>query len=261
MSFRRSRRSPDLYRRVRRALREIGPDSDRVWSHPFVRAARQAVGRALAALILCSIHIASAAAQDVPAALLGPEPEETIALALYGGRLMTVQTDGATAAKDLFAIRFIAALPLDFGFKLAVRGDMTALGPIDPTNVDIESARSLEGYLALSRSWRLKTLDVGPAVMAGALVPVDAGVTWASRNTYGAGVRLGRGRSWVYALYGKNGAADATCGHSCDAGDRRFVFAGSIEFGRVAAFGDYVSGFGGYGRAGFFIRVPLPGGE
>lgn len=201
-------------------------------------------------VLLAALAAAPAIAQDSP----------TVETNLYAGRLLVLdgQHGAQSGGTKLWTVRLTNVIHFKGGLQLGARGDVTALEQIDPTSLNLEAARSLEGYAALSRPWAVGGgLTVGPALVAGSLVPTGQ----RGQPTYGAGARLGRGRSWLYALYGTNGAADDDAQRSWkeDVGPR-FIVAGSIEVGRFALVGDLVSGHGGYARLGVLVRVPTPGG-
>lgn len=184
--------------------------------------------------------------------------QDAPSVALYGGRLLTVDQDQAGSlarGADLFALRLVVSAPGPYGLRLGFRGDVTSLGYIDPNSLDLSSLKTAEGYTALSWSTRFAGLDVGPAVMAGALVPVEGAVEWRLAMAYAGGARIGRGRSWAYAFVGKDEAADLAC--SCSPGLRGIV-AGSVEIWRVSIQGEWITGPAGRKRVGAMVRLPLP---
>jgi hypothetical protein len=209
------------------------------------------MGRVILHGAAIAILATAAHAQDAPTL-------EAPYVALYGGRLLTVDQDQAgslTRGADLFALRLIVSAPGPYGLRLGFRGDVTSLGYIDPNSLDLSSIKTAEGYTALSWSTRVAGLDLGPAVMAGALVPVEGAVEWRLAWAYAGGARIGKGRSWAYAVAGKDEAADLAC--SCSPGLRGIV-AGSIELWRISVQAEFISGPGGRKRVGALVRLPLP---
>lgn len=191
--------------------------------------------------------------------LYAAESTPKVSTALFGWKLFVIDREGEAYRRggDLFGGRAIASVDLSGGLHLGLRGDASALSNFDLKNPG--TWRSLEGYAALSRPFGTGPLwTVGPAIMAGALVPVTTEATWSSRSTWGGGVRVSRGRSWGYVLAGRNGAADE---RSLGASPMRLLFAGQIEVRRVALVGDAVTGPGGFVRAGVAYRIPIPGGK
>lgn len=181
--------------------------------------------------------------------------------ALYVGRLATIDQDKAgtiSRGADLFIARFVVSVPANNGLRLAGRLDVSSLAAIDPSNLDLSTIRTAEGYLALSWSAHLGSFEVGPALSTGALAPLENGTPIGYQTLYAGGLRLGRGYSWVYALAGKDGAADAAASYQGQ-GPTRFITAGSLELSRFAVIWDYVSGPGGRKRAGLMFRLPMPG--
>lgn len=216
----------------------------------------------LAAAMLPALFLALAAPARAQA------PSAAVESNLYAGTLTYLDhayAGGFQVGAKLATLRLVMTLPLPGGLRLAARGDLTALGAIDPNAPDLRTSRTVEGYAALSWSRSIAGMSVGPAVMAGALVPTGDAFAWRYEPTYGAGLRLGRGRSWVYGLVGKDGASDEECltrKYGCAAaGDWRPIIAGSIEFGRAAIVGDFVGGSIGRVRLGALVRLPSPGGN
>jgi hypothetical protein len=208
----------------------------------------------LLVLLIGSSAVLAAAAPSIPK----PAAKSELQSSLYLGTLLTLDQDQGGAlhrGKDLVTLRIVAALPLPIGIRFGGRMDMTSLGAIDPANLDLKSLRTIETYGALSWSRKVAGFDVGPAVAAGALIPVEGAVTWRYEALFSGGARLGRGRSWLYLMAGSDGAADAAC--ACTGG-LRFIGAGSIELSRFALIGDFVSGPGGRKRLGALFRLPLP---
>jgi len=213
----------------------------------------------LSILILCALlslptFVVAADVAPAPAPAAKPELET----ALYLGTLLTLDQDQGGAlhrGQDLVTLRLVAALPLPLGIRFGGRMDLTSLGAIDTANLDIKSLRTIETYGALSWSRKVAGFDMGLAVSAGALVPVEGAVEWRYQTLYAGGLRLGRGRSWTYVMAGSDGAADAAC--ACSSGVRA-ILAGSVEFHRFALVGDWVSGAGGRRRGGVMFRVPMP---
>lgn len=183
------------------------------------------------------------------------EPVPHMTTALYAWKLAVLDRDGQAYRRggDLFGGRAIASMDLRGGLHLGLRGDASALSGFDLQNPG--TWRSLEGYGALSRPFAAGSITVGPALMAGALVPVTTAATWSSRPTWGGGVRVGQGWSWLYVLAGKNGAADE---RAFGATPMRLLMAGHVELHRVALVGDFVSGPGGFARGGLALRIPIP---
>ena len=210
-------------------------------------------------LTLCALLSLSpfvAAADVAPAPALAVKAE--LQTALYLGTLLTLDQDQGGAlhrGQDLVTLRLVAALPLPLGIRFGGRMDLTSLGAIDPSNLDIQSLRTIETYGALSWSRKWAGFDVGAAVAAGALVPVEGTVEWRHESLFAGGFRVGRGRSWAYPMVGKDGAADAACG--CEK-SWRFIVPASVEFKRFALIGDLVTGPGGRKRGGVLVRIPMP---
>ena len=203
------------------------------------------------AWVIGAILAAPVVAQDAPTL-------EAPSIALYGGRLLTLDQDQAgslTRGADLFALRLVVAAPGPYGLRLGFRGDVTSLGYLDPNSLDLSTLKTAEGYTALSWSTRVAGLDLGPAVMAGALVPVEGAVEWRLAMAYAGGARVGRSRSWAYAFVGKDEAADLAC--SCSPGLRGIV-AASVEIWRVSIQGEFISGPSGRKRVGAMVRLPMP---
>lgn len=197
-----------------------------------------------------------------PAAAQAPEPKPTpypVTTSLYAGRLLTVDQDQAghlSRGSDLWALRLIVSAKGPAGFRVGFRGDLTSLSYIDPSNLNLAALRSAEGYGALSWSAGLKSgVSFGPALMAGALVPVENRVDWRLAKAYGGGLRVGYGRSWAYMLAAKDEAADLACACS---GGARGILVGSLEVWRLSLQGEWVSKAGGRKRLGAMVRVPLP---
>lgn len=201
-----------------------------------------------AAVVILVVAAPAAAAERIP-----------VVTNLYAGRMVTVEQDNAgrlSRGNDLYSLRLTVAAAGPAGLRLAFRGDITSFAAVDPNAVSLETARSVEGYASLSWTSRTKTFRVGPAVVAGALVPVEAGVVdWRIKGAYAGGLYVGRGRSWVLGLAGIDRAADAAC--SCSPGARAVV-AGSLEIWRVSIQGEWISGNGGRKRVGALARLPLP---
>lgn len=210
--------------------------------------------------LLCGLAPVAAAQTPVP----NPAPPQ-VQTALYGGTLFSLEQDGAGTlhrGTDLFTLRLTLALPLPGGIRLAGRGDLTSLAALDPSNLNLASVKTVESYGALSWSRPFAGFDLGLAAMAGALIPVENELQWRYQPTYGAGARLGRGRSWLYVLAGHDGASDEACfdqKYGC-INEWRAIVAGSIEVGRVALVGDLASGIGGRKRLGVLVRIPMIGG-
>ena len=232
------------------------------------------LGRAaIAFALIVGVAVAARAAEggseysspgDAPAvegAVVQPDEARAAApayvLALYAGRLLTVDEDttGAlTRGDDLYALRLIVAVPGPYGLRVGFRGDLTSLSYIDPSSLEVSGLRTAEGYGALSWSARIGGVDMGPALMAGALVPIQDAVSWRIKSAWGGGARFGYGRSWAYALAGRDAAADGDAYVS----QMRFIGAASIEVWRISLQGEWVSGPGGRKRAAAMVRIPLP---
>lgn len=212
------------------------------------RAKDLVVGRTLAVLALLA-STARAAAQETP-----------VHSALYGGTLVFARQEGQGYTHDanLFSLRLLSyAPPMWWGVRLAGRGDLTALGFLDPSSLDLDTVRIAEGYAALYRPFG-EGVTFGPAVVGGGLVPMSDALAWRFSSTWGVGGRIGRERSWLYVLVGTDGASDRNV--SEEGSRMRLLVAGSVEWGRTALVGDWVSGEGGRVRAGLMVRIPVPGG-
>jgi hypothetical protein len=122
-------------------------------------------------------------------------------IALYAGCLLTVDQDQGgtlTRGNDLYALRLVVSALGPYGLWLGFRGDLTSLGYISPDSLDLASVRTAEGYGALSWSAAVKGFAVGPAVVAGALVPVQReGGRGLARCPVGSGLAVSAVSSFV----------------------------------------------------------------
>lgn len=192
----------------------------------------------------------------------GYAQEEPQYLALYAGRLLTVDIDGSgalTQGQDLYVARMVVAVPGPAGLRFGFRGDLTALSAIDPTSLDPSAVRTAEGYAALSWSAKAKGWSFGPAGFAGALVPVEDAVDWRMKSAYGAGVRVGFGASWAYAFVGKDAASDEVAGNGTS--PMRLVVPFNVQWKFLAGQGEVVTGPGGRLRLAVVVQVPNPWSE
>jgi len=209
-------------------------------------------------LAAVALSVASCWVMNLSAA----EPAPSVDVSLLGWKLFVLDHDGTAYRRggDLFGGRAIASMDLKAGLHLGLRGDASALSA-DFDLANPGTYRTLEGYGALSRPFAFGRFTAGPALIAGALVPVttdDTAAAWASKPTWGGGARLAIGRSWLYLMAGTNGAADE---RAPGASPIRLLLAGQIEWNRVALVADFVSGPGGFARGGIAYRLPIPWGE
>lgn len=188
-----------------------------------------------------------------------PEPPS---MALFAGRLVTIDQDGTgalTKGDDLYALRLVVAVPGPLGLRVGFRGDLTALSYIDPATLDPTALRTAEGYGAVSWSTKALGVTLGPAVFAGALIPVQDAVEWRMKGAYGGGLRVGLGSSYVYAMVGKDKASDDRAG---GVSPTRLIVPFAVEVPiwktGIGLQGEIVTGVGGRWRAAVMARIPNP---
>lgn len=214
MSFRRShrRRRNDICRRVRRAVRgcvaaelrgngrTVGAPrfngrlfSQSFWSHPALVAARKAVGRALAALILFGVYTDPAWAQVDPLAA-------STFVHSYATRESVWLTTGRT---DLFGARLHAQLGVG-RLGVAVRAAASGLpGTFD--GKDTRTYHSVEGYVAAHFNVASAgTALVAAAVLAGRSLSFDttATVTKPGSLTIAGGMAISAPKTYAVLAVG-----------------------------------------------------------
>lgn len=213
----------------------------------FARAARR---WGIAVLLLAASAPAFAQA---PA----PAPPATVHAQLFAGWLATVDQNGEGRLQrgaDLYALRLVVVADGPAGLRVGFRGDLTALGVIDPSSLDFSRVRTAEGYATVTWPRVFGPVTVGPAVMAGTLIPTQETGARRHLDAFGGGARVGWGSSWLYLLAGRDKAADDAC--SCSKG--RAVVVGTLERWRMSLQGEWISGPSGRKRLGAMVRIPLP---
>jgi len=145
--------------------------------------------------------------------------------------------------------RVAANVALYRGLHVVGRVDASAL-----PGEELDLAAGLDGYQSIEAHGGAY-YDVRPGLGLAAVYGITARLEGdsASPRTWGAGVRLGRGAGYVYALVGRHEAAGD--------GVRGIVVAQVPLWKAMSAVADLVTGDGGFARVGIAVAMPTGGEE